>query len=147
MTSLSAIGTRASSSAATREPLAILIIDDDAGDRALCKRTVSGAFGDACKTFTCDTGEQGLETIEKHKPECVLLDYCLPGLNGLDVLKRIRARHPYLPVIFITGRGDVPLAVEALKAGADDFLEKAVRTGKSAGTGAQLDRRLSDAVR
>ncbi len=102
----------------------ILIIDDDSGDRVLCQRVLKRMLGDRLTTLESDCGEGGLESIEKYNPGCVLLDYSLPGINGLDVLKRIRAKHRYLPVIVITGRGDVPLAVQALKAGADDFIEK-----------------------
>jgi FixJ family two-component response regulator len=56
----------------------------------------------------------------------VLTDVCMPGLDGVTLLQRVRERYPTMPVVLITGRGDVPLAVNAMKAGATDFLEKPV---------------------
>jgi two-component system response regulator FixJ len=55
---------------------------------------------------------------------CVVSDVRMPGMNGLTLLRRLRARKPKLPLILITGHGDIPMAVAAMKAGAADFLEK-----------------------
>jgi two-component system response regulator DctR len=55
---------------------------------------------------------------------CVLLDVRMPGMSGIELFDRLRARHCRLPVIFLTGHGDVPMAVQALKDGAFDFIEK-----------------------
>ena len=57
-------------------------------------------------------------------PNCLVLDISLPGLNGLDLQKRIVAERPEMPIIFITGHGDVPKTVQAMKAGAVEFLTK-----------------------
>lgn len=57
-------------------------------------------------------------------PNCLVLDISLPGLNGLDLQKRVIAERPELPIIFITGHGDVPKTVQAMKAGAVEFLTK-----------------------
>jgi FixJ family two-component response regulator len=57
-------------------------------------------------------------------PSCLVLDVSLPGLNGLDLQKRIAAERPDMPIIFITGHGDVPMTVQAMKAGAIEFLTK-----------------------
>jgi FixJ family two-component response regulator len=57
-------------------------------------------------------------------PHCLVLDISLPGLNGLDLQKRIIAERPEMPIIFITGHGDVPKTVQAMKAGAVEFLTK-----------------------
>jgi FixJ family two-component response regulator len=57
-------------------------------------------------------------------PNCLVLDISLPGLNGLDLQKRVIADRPELPIIFITGHGDVPKTVQAMKAGAVEFLTK-----------------------
>ena len=57
-------------------------------------------------------------------PHCLVLDISLPGLNGLELQKRVRAVRPELPIIFITGHGDVPKTVQAMKAGAVEFLTK-----------------------
>ncbi|MGE5505379.1 MAG: response regulator FixJ [Actinomycetota bacterium] len=57
-------------------------------------------------------------------PGCVLLDVRMPGMSGLDLLGVLKRKQPELPVVIITGHADVPMAVQALKAGADDFIEK-----------------------
>lgn len=59
-----------------------------------------------------------------HSPSCLLLDLNLPGLSGLDLQQRLAADHAEMPIIFITGYGDVPMTVQAMKAGAFDFLAK-----------------------
>ena len=57
-------------------------------------------------------------------PSCLVLDFSLPGLNGLELQKRVAVERPYMPIIFITGFGNVPMSVEAMKAGAVEFLTK-----------------------
>ena len=57
-------------------------------------------------------------------PNCLILDVSLPGLNGLDLQKRVAVERPDMPIIFITGYGDVPMTVRAMKAGAQEFLTK-----------------------
>jgi FixJ family two-component response regulator len=57
-------------------------------------------------------------------PSCLVLDISMPGLNGLELQKRVAAEHPDVPIIFITGHGDVPKTVQAMKAGAVEFLTK-----------------------
>ena len=57
-------------------------------------------------------------------PSCLVLDISMPGLNGLELQKRVAVEHPDLPIIFITGHGDVPKTVQAMKAGAVEFLTK-----------------------
>jgi len=104
-------------------PAAILIIEDEL---TLAKNIATylkrGGY-DAC---VASTGEDGLAQIETLRPEAVLLDYALPGINGLDVLKRIKEIDPRIPVILMTGHGSELVAVEAMKAGAFDYLIKPV---------------------
>jgi FixJ family two-component response regulator len=57
-------------------------------------------------------------------PSCLVLDYSLPGLNGLELQKRVAAERPEIPIIFLTGYGDVPMTVQAMKGGAVEFLTK-----------------------
>lgn len=57
-------------------------------------------------------------------PDCLVLDVALPGLNGLDLQTRVAVEHPGMPIIFITGHGDIPMTVQAMKAGAVEFLTK-----------------------
>lgn len=65
-----------------------------------------------------------LKHAELHRPGCVLLDIRMPGMSGLSLQAELASRAPELPVIFMTGHGDVPMAVRAMKAGAFDFFEK-----------------------
>ena len=57
-------------------------------------------------------------------PSCLVLDFSLPGLNGLELQKRVAVELPYMPIIFLTGYGDIPMTVQAMKAGAVEFLTK-----------------------
>lgn len=65
-----------------------------------------------------------LETYHPERPGCLLLDIRMPGLSGLDLQEKLQEKGVLLPVIFISGHADVPMAVRALKAGAFDFIEK-----------------------
>lgn len=77
-----------------------------------------------------DTGEEGLKQFESFKPKVVLLDFKLPGISGLDVLSRIREIDSKVIVIMMTAYGNVKIAVDALKAGAYDFLTKPIILGE-----------------
>jgi len=112
--------------------LHILIIDDDTGDRIECQRALKSAWGVRMRFMEAPSGESGLELIEKQVMDCVLLDYTLPGgMNGIEVLKRIRLKHPYLPVVIIDGKGDDAIAVQAMQEGAQDYIPKANITPES----------------
>ncbi len=71
-----------------------------------------------------ETGADLLERLTKPSSGCILSDVRMPGIDGLELLRRLRAAGHTLPVIMMTGHGDVPLAVEAMKLGACDFIEK-----------------------
>src|SRR5882672_5434712 len=107
-----------------REVLSILVIDDDKGDRAFCQRALKSAWGDSLRFLEADSGECGLQAIEMQAPDCLLLDHSLPGINGIEVLKRIRVKHPYLPVVMIDGKGNDVIAVQSMKDGAQDYIAK-----------------------
>jgi two-component system response regulator FixJ len=114
------------------------IIDDDEAVRqstAFLLRTAN------IQVQTYETATNFLDALSQVKPGCIVTDVRMPGLSGIELLQRLRALKFSMPVIVITGHGDVPLAVEAMKAGAMDFIEKpfndevllgAVRTALSA---------------
>ncbi|MDH5202336.1 MAG: sigma-54 dependent transcriptional regulator, partial [Nitrospirota bacterium] len=102
------------------EPV-VLVVDDEDGIR----ETLSGIFEDeGCDVLTSSTGEEAIEVIKEQIPDLILLDIWLPGIDGIQTLKEIKALKPELPVIMISGHGNIELAVKATKMGAYDFLEK-----------------------
>jgi FixJ family two-component response regulator len=80
------------------------------------------AEGLAVETF--DSGETFLAAFNESMSGCVVLDVRMPGMSGLELYERLSEKGFALPVIFVTGHGDVPMAVSALKKGASDFIEK-----------------------
>jgi two-component system response regulator AtoC len=99
----------------------VLIVDDE--------EVLAGAMGDYLGRHGYDvnvksTGEEALQLIEKEPPDIVVLDYRLPRLDGLEVLRRIKESRPEIEVIMLTAHGSVQGAVEAMKLGAYDFLGK-----------------------
>jgi two-component system response regulator AtoC len=99
----------------------ILIVDDEPFNLDLLEQELAD-LGYAVERAT--DGKQGLEKIAKAPPDLVLLDYQMPGMNGVEVLHAIRKQHKELPVVLVTAYGSIERAVEAIKAGADDFLTK-----------------------
>jgi two-component system response regulator FixJ len=102
-----------------------------------------------------DSADAFLAQLKDIKGGCIVTDVRMPGMSGLDLLKRLRELNSPMPVIVITGHGDVPLAVEAMKYGASDFLEKpfdddtllgAVRKALSETAASQEDHALRTAV-
>ncbi|WP_232318412.1 response regulator [Sphingomonas sp. TDK1] len=83
--------------------------------------------GYAVRTY--ESGDAFLKAVPSLDPGCVLLDVRMPGIDGLEVQTRLRERGIIMPVVVMTGHGDVSLAVQAMKAGAIDFLEKPVEKG------------------
>jgi two-component system nitrogen regulation response regulator NtrX len=100
---------------------AVLIIDDEDGIR----ESLSGIFEDeGYSVFTAGSGEEALKVLKEQSPDLIMLDVWLPGMDGIQTLKEIRNIKPDLPVIMISGHGNIELAVKATKTGAYDFLEK-----------------------
>jgi DNA-binding NtrC family response regulator len=99
----------------------ILVIDDEAGIRESLEVLLS-LEGYAVKMAS--DGEQGLRTLEVESFDLVLLDLALPGQSGIDLLPQIKERQPETPVIMITAYGTVENVVEAIRAGADNFVQK-----------------------
>ena len=101
----------------------IFIVDDDASIREALRHTFE--TGDR-KVRTFPDGETFLAAVDGRQGGCLIMDVNLPGMNGLEVMRRLHERNASLPTIMITGSGDVAMAVEAMKAGAADFIEKPV---------------------
>ncbi len=99
----------------------IFIVDDDASVRSALSVVLSGE-GYQVASFV--EGEAFLAAARSRTPGCVLLDVRLLGCSGLDVLKQLDAQSYPAPVLIISGRGDIPTAVEAIRNGALDFIEK-----------------------
>jgi signal transduction histidine kinase len=106
----------------------ILLIDDSEDDRLLFRRCLKKSTATDYAVTEAATGEDGLIEIDREPFACVLLDYSLPGHNGVEVLKRIRAKHPFVPVVMLTGLGNEKIAVAAMREGAQDYLAKSTVT-------------------
>ncbi len=102
------------------EPIIYVIDDDDAVRQSL--EFLLKTAGVKVRSF--ESGKAFLDVLSDIKSGCVLTDVRMPEITGIDVLKKIKEVNPDLPVIVITGHGDIALAVEAMKLGAVDFLEK-----------------------
>jgi two-component system nitrogen regulation response regulator NtrX len=99
----------------------ILVVDDEAAIRDSLKMTLEY---EGYEFLSAATGQEGLALIERESPDLVLLDVKMPGMDGLEVLDRIRALNDALPVVVVSGHGTISTAVEATKKGAFDFIEK-----------------------
>jgi len=97
------------------------VIDDDAAVRESIEFLLR-ASGITAKTY--DSALAFLNALPTVEPGCIITDVRMPGISGIDLLRRLGEMHIKMPVIVITGHGDVPLAVEAMKVGAVDFIEK-----------------------
>jgi two-component system nitrogen regulation response regulator NtrX len=99
----------------------VLIIDDERNIRRTFKMVLEA---EGMAVAVAETGEEGLAQWRADRPDVVLLDVRLPGLDGIEVLRRLHADDPELPVIMISGHGTIATAVEATRNGAFDFMEK-----------------------
>ena len=111
----------------------VFVVDDDPSVRSSLKFLIS-TVGLHVETF--DSAEAALQKLTPDAPACLVLDVRLRGLSGLDLQAELAARNCQVPIVFITGHGDIPMSVRAMKAGAVEFLTKPFR-----------DQDLLDAVR
>jgi FixJ family two-component response regulator len=102
----------------------VFVVDDDLSVREAIKSLIM-SVGLRVETF--ETAQQFLQSKRLNVPGCVVLDVRLPGLSGLDLQRELAAHGIKLPIIFITGHGDIPMSVSAMKAGAMEFLTKPFR--------------------
>jgi RNA polymerase sigma factor (sigma-70 family) len=104
------------------EPL-IHVVDDDRSFRTSVARLLQTS---GYRVAVYESGEQLLENPPNAEPGCILLDLRMSGLSGLDLQDRLAKAECILPIVFLTGQGDIPTTVQAIKAGAEDFLSKPV---------------------
>jgi RNA polymerase sigma factor (sigma-70 family) len=116
----------------TRAPV-VFIVDDDPSARSSLKFLLS-SMGLQVESF--ESAETFLQRKPPDAPSCLVLDVRLRGLSGLDFQRELAARNILIPIVFVTGHGDIPMSVRAMKAGAIEFLTKPYR-----------DQDLLDAVR
>ena len=102
-------------------PNRILLVDDDPLNLDLLAQELADL---GHTTFQAGSGSEALEKIAGCHPDLILLDYQMPGMNGVEVLREIRKANQEVPVVMITAYGTIERAVEAMKAGADDFITK-----------------------
>jgi FixJ family two-component response regulator len=99
----------------------VFVIDDDADIRASIKGQLESA---GLRSECFETAEQFLQRKPSDSPSCLILDVNLPGISGLDFQEQLRNAGLYIPIIFVTGYGDIPMTVRAMKSGAVEFLTK-----------------------
>ncbi len=105
----------------TEHEQTIFLVDDDPAVR----RSLSSALGKrGYSVTTFESAGQFLEAYDIERPGCLLLDLSMPGMTGLELQQALGEAGIEIPIIFITGQGDIPQSVQAIKAGAVDFLEK-----------------------
>jgi YesN/AraC family two-component response regulator len=102
----------------------ILVIDDEKATLSMF-RLFLDAYG--YTVYTAENGAEGLAIFQKEKPEIVLTDIKMPGIDGLAVLRQIKAIDPNTAVIVITGHGDTALAEQAMALDAVDFINKPIK--------------------
>jgi len=121
MCSTSTLGHEVGSSPmATAKPI-VFIVDDDAWVRESLETLIRD---EGLQPETFASAQEFLDRPRVSTPSCLVLDISLPGLNGLELQKRVAAERTDMPIIFITGHGDIPMSVGAMKAGAVEFLTK-----------------------
>jgi FixJ family two-component response regulator len=102
----------------------VFVLDDDAGVRAAIQGMLTSV---GLRSETFGTPEEFLRRKLPDVPSCLVLDVRLPGVNGLDFQRELADAGVRIPIIFITGHGDIPMTVKAMKSGAVEFLTKPFR--------------------
>ena len=105
----------------------ILIVDDEA---SICQSLSAILTDEGYQVLVAGSGEDALKSVDNEMPQLVLLDIWLPGIDGLETLKAIKAAHPNILVIMMSGHGTIETAVKATKLGAFDFIEKPLSLDK-----------------
>ncbi len=101
----------------------LLVVDDSHSNRRLLQ-AIFGSHG--CDVALAESGDAALPALEAHAPDIVLLDLRMPGLDGIQTLRRLRPAAPNIPILMLTSYGDLDAAVEATSLGADDFISRPI---------------------
>jgi FixJ family two-component response regulator len=101
----------------------LAILDDDKSIQSALQDLIES---EGMSALCFDSAEQFLDSDARHKAACLIADIRMPGMSGIELQARLKAERCRIPIIFITGRGDIPLAVSAMKEGASDFFTKPV---------------------
>jgi DNA-binding NtrC family response regulator len=99
----------------------VLLVDDEEQFLKVLSQRMEGR---GLKVDTSTSGEEAIKKVKGKEFDAIVLDLAMPGMSGIEALKRIRSENPDVQIIMLTGHGSVETSVEALKAGAVDFLEK-----------------------
>lgn len=102
----------------------VFVVDDDEGVRNSLRFLLRSV---GLQTQTLASANEFLDSYKPSQPGCLVLDVRMPGMSGLELQQQLNLRGAVIPVIFITGHGDIPMAVEAMQQGAFDFLQKPFR--------------------
>ncbi|MBS7656327.1 MAG: response regulator [Candidatus Bathyarchaeia archaeon] len=104
--------------------LNLLYIEDNPEDHFIMERSLKKNLPVPFKLVIAKTGQEGIENIKKNSFDIVFLDYRLPDMTGLDLLRELRRQSISKPIVFVTGKGNEEIAVEAMKLGAKDYITK-----------------------
>jgi FixJ family two-component response regulator len=106
------------------KPATVFVVDDDDAVRTSL-RLLLKSVGLPVETFA--SAQEFLDNFDADRAGCLVLDIRMPGMSGLELQQRLNEIHAIIPIVFITGHGDVPMAVEAMQHGAVDFIQKPFR--------------------
>ena len=108
----------------TDNPATVFVVDDDPSMRTYLKRLFESV---SLRVLTFTSAEEFLHSTRPDAPSCLVLDVQMPGLSGLDLQRELARADLLVPIIFVTAHGDIPMTVQAMKAGAVEFLTKPFR--------------------
>src|SRR6266567_6207850 len=104
----------------------ILVIDDEMGPRESLRMLLKPSY----QVHTAENVETGLQLLQEKRPDTIVMDIRMPGMNGIDGLRKIREIDPHLSIIMLTGFGALETAKEAVRLGANDYISKPFDTGE-----------------
>jgi len=105
-------------------PASVFVVDDDDAVRTSLKLLLK-SVGQPAEAYA--SAQEFLDAFDPERPGCLVLDIRMPGMSGLELQGKLNEMHAMTPIVFITGHGDVPMAVEAMQNGAVDFIQKPFR--------------------